>query len=71
MDLERRLVADVSKSHKRVQFGSRSGLDFSITVQPIPNKFNVLETVIQGLQAFMLLDPENGVRVALLSSTHS
>ena len=41
-----------------VNFGSFSGHDFSITVQPILKRFTVLESVIQGLHLLLcnLLD---------------
>ena len=47
-----------SKSYKRVHFGSCSGRDFSLTVQPILKRFTVLESVIQALYFFLckLLD---------------
>ena len=44
-----KLLSVGSESYKRVNFGSRSGRDFSITVQPILKRFTILEIVIQGL----------------------
>ena len=47
-----------SKSHKRVNFLSYPGRNFSVMVQPIRKRFTVLETVIQGLHFLLcnLLD---------------
>ena len=65
------LLPVASKSHKRVHFGSYSGGDLSITVQPILKVFTVLEMAIQGLHSFFCnhLDPEKRDQVGLPSTT--
>ena len=59
-EMTSRLLSIGSKSHRRVQFGSWLGCDFSITVHPIlkSGKFSFLETVIQGFHFLLcnLLD---------------
>ena len=44
-----------SKSHKRVDFGLCSGLDFSIRAQPISKRFTVLYIMVQVSASFAVL----------------